>query len=73
MLAVHWAFGLAPHMGHRTDNFCFKVSFPDFTTIVFSIGGWSDGQSCSEDRDGFRNGTRAKLAILCAPEKPPDE
>jgi hypothetical protein len=44
VLAVHLALGLAPHMGHRTESICFNVSFPGFTTIVFSISGlerWS--------------------------------
>jgi hypothetical protein len=44
VLAVHWAFGLAPHIGQRTDKICFKVSFPGFTTTVFRMVGlrvWS--------------------------------
>jgi hypothetical protein len=47
VLAVHLAFGLAPHMGQRTDNICFNVSFPGFTTIVSSMVGLRDGQSSS--------------------------
>lgn len=47
MLRVHLAFGLAPHMGQRTDNFCRSVSFPAFTPALFDIGTLVDGQICS--------------------------
>src|SRR5580698_7033534 len=49
VLAVHGALGLAPHMGQRTDNICFKVSFPGFTATLFNMVGRKDGQSCSRD------------------------
>src|SRR5271155_3899351 len=60
VLAVHWALGLAPHMGQRTDNICFKVSFPGFTTILFNMMGWRDGQSCSGDFERFQIGKGGK-------------
>ena len=44
MLRVHLAFGLAPHMGQRTDNFCRSVSVPAFTPTLFDIGSLVDGQ-----------------------------
>src|SRR5580704_13173096 len=34
-------------MGQRTDSICFKVNFSGFTTIVFSMVRWRDGQFCS--------------------------
>ena len=50
--------GLAPHIGQRTDRICFKVSFSDFTAIVFNIGRLTDGQSCSGAFDWLQNGNR---------------
>src|ERR1700690_3904943 len=35
VLSVHFSFGLAPHMGQRTDNICPNVSFSGFTPILF--------------------------------------
>ena len=47
MLRVHLAFGLAPHMGQRTDNFCRNESCAGFTSTLFDIGSLIDGQFCS--------------------------
>ena len=43
VLSVHFSFGLAPHMGQRTDNICPNVSFSGFTPILFNIGKGRDG------------------------------
>lgn len=64
MLAVHLAFGLAPHIGHRTDSICFKVSFAGFTAIVFTMVVLRDGQSCSGDLEWFQNRNRASPTRL---------
>ena len=37
VLSVHLCFGLAPHMGQRTDKICPSVSFPGFTAPLFNI------------------------------------
>jgi hypothetical protein len=47
VLSVHFCFGLAPHMGQRTDNICPNVSLPGFTPTLFNIANWRDGQSSS--------------------------
>ncbi len=47
VLSVHFAFGLAPHIGQRTDNMCRNVRFSGFTPILFNIANLTDGQSCS--------------------------
>jgi len=44
VLSVHFFFGLAPHMGQRTDNICPNVSFAGFRPILFNI---AHGQSWS--------------------------
>jgi len=61
VLSVHFCFGLAPHLGQRTDNIRPNVSFSLFTPILFSINNWIDGQFCSLDfncpKAGTQNGT----------------
>jgi hypothetical protein len=37
VLAVHRAFGFAPHIGQRTDNICFNVTFPGFSIMEFTV------------------------------------
>ena len=49
VLSVHFWFGLAPHMGQRTDNICLNVSFSGFTAILFSIASVRNGQSLSTE------------------------
>ncbi len=43
VLSVHFSFGLAPHIGQRTDNMCFNVSVSGFTAILFNIAGLKNG------------------------------
>jgi hypothetical protein len=44
---VHCSFGLARHMGQRTDNMCRRLSFAGSTLVLFNIADLRDGQSCS--------------------------
>ncbi len=37
MLSLHFSFGFAPHIEHRTDNVCRNVGFSGFTSILFNI------------------------------------
>lgn len=37
MLSLHFSFGFAPHIGHRTDNVCATWGFRVFTSIPFNI------------------------------------
>lgn len=60
MLSVHFCFGLAPHMGQRTDNICPNVSFPGCTAILFNIANLKDGQSCSARFQQPQNGNVAR-------------
>jgi hypothetical protein len=48
VLRVHFALGLAPHMGQRTDKICPNVSFSGFASLLFDIANLS-GQSCLRD------------------------
>src|SRR6266852_4783789 len=56
VLSVHFAFGLAPHIGQRTDNMCRNVRFSGFTPILFNIANLTDGQSCSWNFNWLQNG-----------------
>jgi hypothetical protein len=47
VLRVHRSFGLALHIGHRTDNIRRKVSFSASTLLLFGSAGLKDVQSCS--------------------------
>ena len=49
VLSVHCSFGLALHMGQRTDKIRRNVSFSGFTQVLFRIARWKDVQSCSWD------------------------
>lgn len=69
VLAVHFSFGLAPHIGQRTDNIRFSVIFPGFAAMVFSMVGLRDGQSCSGASRDTTTGIGISQPILCAPEK----
>lgn len=46
VVSVHCSFGLARHVGQRTDNTCLNVS-SRFTAILFTAANLGDGQSCS--------------------------
>jgi hypothetical protein len=37
VLRVHFCFGLAPHIGQRTDSTCRGVSFTGSTPVLFSF------------------------------------
>ena len=56
VLSVHLAFGLAPHMGQRTDKICRSVSFPGFIPVLFDIANLTRDQSCSRNFTWLRNG-----------------
>ena len=47
VLIVQRSFGLARHMGQRTDNMCRRVSFPGSIPVLFNNANMKDGQSCS--------------------------
>jgi hypothetical protein len=74
VLAVHGCFGLAPHMGHRTDNICFKVSFSGFTTTVFSMVDWKGWSIllCVPRLVPQWESASVGTLILCVPERLPD-
>ncbi len=61
MLSVHFCFGLAPHLGQRTDNIRPNVSFSRFTAILFNINIRNDGQFCSLDFNYPKAGTQMGL------------
>jgi len=73
VLAVHFPFGFAPHIGQRTESICFNVSFSDFTTIVLNMVGlerWSillGGVRLVPKGESTGGET-----ILWVPEKPPE-
>jgi hypothetical protein len=55
---VQGSFGLARHMGQRTDNMCRGVSFATSTLVLFNIADVRDGQYCSlGDCGGSKMGT----------------
>jgi hypothetical protein len=56
VLKVHFSFGLAPHMGQRTDNIWSSVSFSGFTAILFNIANRRDVRSCFWVFNQLRNG-----------------
>jgi hypothetical protein len=55
VLRVHCSFGLARHMGQRTDSMCRNVS-SGFTPVLFNIAILRDGQSCSRQFNFTQNG-----------------
>jgi len=65
VLSVHFSFGLAPHLGQRTDNIRPNVSFSLFTPTLFSINNWIDGQFCSLDFDCPKAGNQMGLIRAC--------
>lgn len=66
VLSVHRSFGLALHIGQRTDNMCPNVSFSAFTLILFSIAILRHGQSCSLGLHLHQSGNRiGKPGSLC--------
>src|ERR1700722_4450436 len=64
VVSVHFSFGLALHIGQRTDNICFNVSFSGFTSLVFSIANLRNGQFCSFE-SCLHLKPESSLSLLC--------
>ena len=47
VVRVQRSFGLARHIGQRTDNMWRWVSFPGSISVLFNNANMKDGQSCS--------------------------
>src|SRR4051812_7769370 len=57
VLSLHLSFGLAPHIGQRTDNICPKVRFPGFQRLVIRhLGNWRLMNLALRDLACFQNG-----------------
>ncbi len=67
VLSVHGSFGLALHMGQRTDNIRRNVSFSVFIPPLFRIAGSKDVQSCLCGLEPAQNGYASKSA--CCPNE----